>query len=162
MNPQEQTRGTIVDEIVDEVGESMYDAAVGLAETRRLRALMRRVESTQGTQLDAARARLQRQRMKSRAIADRDRLFRQQTKRTEDQPKKTASFDLKAVNERNRRAISELGLEMYRDALRRQTKYSKQLKGNLSREQRERVQREKDRADKDVDDYKKKLKAQLN
>ena len=162
MNPQEQTGGTMIDGLLDEIGERDHARVVARGEERRLRVLMAELEQRELMGLNRPRsyASLGQARQRLRDETNRLRQLSQlQSLRVPrvSPPRERKSFDLKAENDKNQARMDSFYRMKYDDALRRQAKYVNSLKNAMPAERRADIEKKKADVDKEIEELKKQL-----
>ena len=162
MNPQEQTGGTMIDGLLDQIGERDHARVVARGEERRLRVLMAELERRERIGLNRPRsyASLGQARQRLRDETNRLRQLSQlpslRVPRVSP-PRERKSFDLKAENDKNQARMDSFNRMKYYDALRRQAKYVKSLKNAMPAERRLYIEKQKGDVDKEIKQLEKQL-----
>jgi hypothetical protein len=162
MNPQEQRGGTMIDALLDEIGESEHARVVARGEQMRLRVLMAELEQRElmGFNRPRSYASLGQARQRLRDETNRLRQLSQlpslRVPRVSP-PRERKSFDLKAENDKNQARMDSFYRMKYDDALRRQAKYEKSLKNAMPAERRVDIEKKKADVGKEIEELKKQL-----
>ena len=159
MNPQEQIGGTMIDGLLDEIGERDHARVVARGEERRLRILMAELEQRElmglnrSYALGQARQRLRDETNRLRQLSELPSL----TVPRVSPPRERKLFDLKAENDKNQARIDSFYRMKYDDALRRQAKYVNSLKNAMHPKRRADIEKKKADVDKEIEELKKQL-----
>ena len=164
MNPQEQRGGTMIDALLDEIGESEHARVVARDEQMRLRVLMSELEQRDlmgfGRHISHASLGQARQRLEDETNRLRQLSQLRNLKVSPVSPvREHKLFDLKAENDKNQVRIDSFYRLKYADALQRRAGYENSLKNTTSEERKLYIETRKAAVDEEIKELEKQLKS---